>query len=204
MLMLKQLRPALVMILAMTIVTGLAYPLTMTGIGKVMFPFQADGSLIERNGQVVGSALIGQSFTSERYFHGRLSATVAPDPADASKTVAAPYNAANSGASNLAPTNKALIERVQADIEALRGEAGEPPAVPVPMDLVTSSASGLDPHISPEAALFQVSRIARVRGLPAERIRALVEERTEGRFLGILGEPRVAVLGLNLALDALR
>ena len=200
--MLKHLRPALVMIVAMTIITGLAYPLTMTGIAKVVFPYQAAGSLIERNGQVVGSALIGQGFTSDRYFHGRLSATVAPDPADASKTVPAPYNATNSGASNLAPTNKALIERVQTDIEALGTQAGE--AAPVPMDLVTSSASGLDPHISPEAALFQVPRIAKVRGLPAERIRALVDERTEGRFLGIFGEPRVTVLGLNLALDDLR
>jgi K+-transporting ATPase ATPase C chain len=200
MLMLKQVRPALVMVLAMTIITGLAYPLAITGIAKVVFPYQAAGSLIEHNGQVVGSALIGQSFTSDRYFHGRLSATVAPDPADTSKTVPAPYNAANSGASNLAPTNKALIERVQADIVSLRAAAG---ASAVPMDLVTSSASGLDPHISPEAALFQVPRIARVRALTAERIRALVNERTEGRFLGMFGELRVDVLALNLALDAL-
>jgi K+-transporting ATPase ATPase C chain len=164
----------------------------------VIFPRQAQGSLIERDGKVIGSALIGQVFTSDKYFHGRPSATTAPDPNDATKTIPAPYNAANSGGSNLGPSNKALIDRVQGDIEALKKEN---PAAPVPADLVTTSASGLDPHISPEAALFQVPRIAKARNLPEDRIRQLVEDNTEGRFLGLLGEPRVNVLLLNLALD---
>ena len=172
----------------------------MTGIAQIIFPRQAQGSMIERDGHVIGSALIGQNFISDKYFHGRLSATTAPDPNDATKTVAAPYNAANSGGSNLGPSNKALIDRVQGDLDKLKQEN---PSVAVPADLVTTSASGLDPEISPEAALFQVPRIAKARNLPENRIRDLVAEQTEGRFLGLLGEPRVNVLLLNLALDRL-
>jgi K+-transporting ATPase ATPase C chain len=196
--MLREIRPAIVVLVALTLITGLVYPLAMTGIAEVIFPRQAQGSLIERDGKVVGSELIGQVFTSDRYFHGRPSATTAPDPKDATKTIPAPYNAANSGGSNLGPSNKALIERVQGDIETLKKEN---PATPVPADMVTTSASGLDPHISPEAALFQVPRIAKARDMPEDRIRQLVEDNTEGRFLGLLGEPRVNVLLLNLALD---
>jgi potassium-transporting ATPase KdpC subunit len=196
--MLREIRPAIVVLLALTLITGLVYPLAMTGIAEVIFPRQAQGSLIERDGKVVGSELIGQLFTSDKYFHGRPSATTAPDPKDATKTIPAPYNAANSGGSNLGPSNKALIDRVQGDIEALKKEN---PAAAVPADLVTTSASGLDPHISPEAALFQVPRIAKARNLPEDRIRQLVEDNAEGRFLGLLGEPRVNVLLLDLALD---
>jgi potassium-transporting ATPase KdpC subunit len=185
-------------VIALTAITGLAYPLAMTGIAGVLFPSQAQGSLIERDGKVVGSSLIGQDFTSEGYFHGRPSATTAPDPQDSTKTIPAPYNAANSGGSNLGPTNKALIERVQGDLEKLKQEN---PSAQVPTDLVTTSGGGLDPHISPEAALFQVPRIAKARNLPEDRVRQLVQEHTEGRFLGLLGEPRVNVLELNLALD---
>ena len=196
--MLREIRPAIVVLLALTLITGLVYPLAMTGIAEVIFPRQAQGSLIERDGKVVGSELIGQLFTSDKYFHGRPSSTTAPDPKDATKTIPAPYNAANSGGSNLGPSNKALIDRVQGDIEALKKEN---PAAAVPADLVTTSASGLDPHISPEAALFQVPRIAKARNLPEDRIRQLVEDNAEGRFLGLLGEPRVNVLLLDLALD---
>jgi K+-transporting ATPase ATPase C chain len=196
--MLREIRPAIVFIVGLTLITGLAYPLAMTGIAGVLFPTQAAGSLIERDGKVVGSALIGQEFTSERYFHGRPSATTAPDPADSTKTVPAPYNAANSGGSNLGPTNKALIERVQGDVEKLKAEN---PSAPVPIDLVTTSGSGLDPHISPEAALFQVPRVAKARKMPEERVRQLVQAQVEGRTLGLLGEPEVNVLALNLALD---
>jgi K+-transporting ATPase ATPase C chain len=198
--MLRQIRPAIVVLLALTLITGLVYPLAMTGIAQAIFPRQAQGSLIERDGKVVGSELIGQVFESEKYFHGRPSATTAPDPNDATKTVPAPYNAANSGASNLGPSNKALIDRVQGDMDKLKQENS---AVPVPPDLVTTSASGLDPHISPEAALFQVPRVAKARNVPEDRIRQLVADHTEGRFLGLLGEPRVNVLLLNLALDQL-
>ena len=197
--MFREIRPAIVVLVALTLVTGLVYPLAMTGIAKIM-PHQAQGSLIERDGKVVGSALIGQDFTGDKYFHGRLSATTAPDPKDPTKSVAAPYNAANSGGSNLGPSNKALIDRVQGDIDTLKKEN---PSAAVPADLVTTSASGLDPHISPEAALFQVPRIAKARNLPENRIRELVADQTEGRFLGLLGEPRVNVLLLNLALDRL-
>jgi K+-transporting ATPase ATPase C chain len=197
--MLRLIRPAIVVLVALTVITGLIYPLAMTGIAQVLFPKQAQGSLIERNGTVVGSELIGQVFESDKYFHGRPSATTAPDPNDATKTVPAPYNAANSGGSNLGPSNKALIDRVQGDVDKLKQE--NPSAVPA--DLVTTSASGLDPHISPEAALFQVPRIAKARNLPEDRIRQLVADHTEGRFLGLLGEPRVNVLPLNLALDQL-
>jgi K+-transporting ATPase ATPase C chain len=193
----KQIRPAIVLLVALTLITGLVYPLLMTGIAGVIFPRQAQGSLVEVDGKVVGSSLIGQEFTSDRYFHGRPSATVAPDPNDASKTVPSPYNAANSGGSNLGPTNKALIERVQGDVEKLKQEN---PA-PVPIDLVTTSGSGLDPDISPEAALFQVPRVAKARNMPEDRVRALVSAHIEGRKLGLLGEPRVNVLALNLALD---
>jgi K+-transporting ATPase ATPase C chain len=196
--MLREIRPAIVFIIALTLITGLAYPFAITGIAQVIFPYQAQGSLVERDGKVVGSALIGQEFTSDGYFHGRPSATTAPDPNDSTKTVPAPYNAANSGGSNLGPTSKALIERVQGDIEKLKQEN---PSAQVPPDLVTTSGSGLDPHISPEAALFQVPRVAKARNLPENRVRQLVAENTSGRFAALLGEPRVNVLELNMALD---
>jgi potassium-transporting ATPase KdpC subunit len=196
--MLKEIRPAIVFVVALTAITGLLYPFAMTGIAGVVFPYQAQGSLIERNGKVVGSALIGQDFTSAGYFHGRPSATVAPDPNDPTKTVPAPYNAANSGGSNLGPTNKALIDRVQGDVEKLQQEN---PSAQVPIDLVTTSGSGLDPDISPAAALFQVPRVAKARNMPEDRVRRLVDEHVEGRTLGFLGEPRINVLALNLALD---
>jgi potassium-transporting ATPase KdpC subunit len=198
--MLRLIRPAIVVLVALTVITGLVYPLAMTGIAQLLFPHQAQGSLIERNGTVVGSELVGQVFESDKYFHGRPSATTAPDPNDSTKTVPAPYNAANSGGSNLGPSNKALVDRVQGDMDKLKQENS---SAPVPADLVTTSASGLDPHISPEAALFQVPRIAKARNLPEDRIRELVSDHTEGRFLGLLGEPRVNVLLLNLALDHL-
>ena len=198
--MLREIRPAIVVLLALTLITGLAYPLAMTGIAEVVFPNQAQGSMIESNGKVVGSELIGQVFTSDKYFHGRPSATTAPDPNNSTKTVPAPYNAANSGGSNLGPSNKALVDRVQGDIDTLKKEN---PAAPVPQDLVTTSASGLDPDISPEGALFQVPRVAKARNLPEDRVRQLVVDNTEGRLFGLLGEPRVNVLQLNLALDQL-
>ncbi len=198
--MLREIRPAIVVLIALTLITGLVYPLAMTGIAGIIFPRQAQGSLIERDGKVVGSALIGQEFKSDRYFHGRPSATTAPDTSDPTKTVAAPYNAANSGGSNLGPSNKALIDRVQGDLDTLRKEN---PAASVPVDLVTTSASGLDPDISPEAAYFQVARVAKARNLTENRIRQLVSDHIEERFLGILGEPHVNVLLLNLALDRL-
>jgi K+-transporting ATPase ATPase C chain len=198
--MLRLIRPAIVVLVALTVITGLVYPLAMTGIAQLLFPHQAQGSLIERNGTFVGSELVGQVFESDKYFHGRPSATTAPDPNDSTKTVPAPYNAANSGGSNLGPSNKALVDRVQGDMDKLKQENS---SAPVPADLVTTSASGLDPHISPEAALFQVPRIAKARNLPEDRIRQVVADHTEGRFLGLLGEPRVNVLLLNLALDQL-
>jgi potassium-transporting ATPase KdpC subunit len=196
--MLSEVRPAIVLVAALTLITGLAYPLAMTGLAQVLFPYQSNGSLIERDGKVVGSILIGQSFTGDAYFHGRPSATTKPDPNDASKTVEAPYNAANSAGSNLGPTNKALIERVQGDVDKLKAENG---SARVPIDLVTTTASGLDPHITPEAALFQVPRVAKARNLPEDRVRQLVDQHVEGRLLGVLGEPRVNVLALNMALD---
>jgi K+-transporting ATPase ATPase C chain len=196
----REIRPAIVFVIALTLITGVAYPFAMTGIARLLFPFQAQGSLVERDGKVVGSAHIGQQFTSDRYFHGRPSATVTPDPADASKTVPAPYNAGNSGGSNLGPASTDLKARLTADVEKLQQEN---PGTPVPVDLVTTSGSGLDPHISPEAALFQVPRVARARNLPEYRIRQLVADTATGPLAGLVGEPRVNVLELNLALDRL-
>jgi K+-transporting ATPase ATPase C chain len=197
--MIQQIRPALVILTLMTVVTGLLYPFAMTGVAEVVFPTQANGSLIERNGKVIGSSLIGQSFLGAKYFHGRPSATIGPDPKDPGKTIDAPYNAANSGGSNLGPTSKALIERIKGAVAALKTDGSGP----VPVDLVTSSASGLDPDITPAAALFQVPRVAKARALPEARVHALVVQFVEPRTLGILGEPRVNVLELNLALDQL-
>lgn len=199
--MLKEIRPAIVVLVVLTAITGLVYPLAMTGIAGVILPYQAQGSLIEKDGKVIGSVLIGQNFADDKYFHGRPSATTAADPNDPTKTVPAPYNAANSAGSNLGPTNKALIDRVKEDVDKLKQEN---PNAAVPIDLVTTTASGLDPHISPAAALFQVPRVAKARNMPEDRVRQLVNERVEGRFLGLLGEPRVNVLALNLALDGAR
>jgi K+-transporting ATPase ATPase C chain len=197
--MLREIRPAIILLLALTLITGVVYPFAMTGIAGAIFPRQAQGSLIEKDGKVVGSALIGQEFKDDKYFHGRPSATTAPDPNDSTKTVPAPYNAANSGGSNLGPTSKALADRVKDDVDKLKAEN---PSMPVPVDLVTTSASGLDPDISPEAALFQVPRVAKARNMPEDRVRDLVNQNTKGRFAALLGEPRVNVLALNLALDA--
>jgi K+-transporting ATPase ATPase C chain len=196
---LQHIRPAVTMIVCMTILTGLAYPLAMTGVAQALFPHQANGSLIQRDGKVIGSALIGQNFTGETYFHGRPSATTDTDPNDATKTIPAPYNAGNSGGSNLGPTSKALVDRVTEDSGKL---AAENPGTPVPIDLVTTSASGLDPDISPAAALFQVPRVAKARNLPEPKVRQLVEAHTVGRISGLIGEAHVNVLELNLALDA--
>jgi K+-transporting ATPase ATPase C chain len=196
--MLREIRPAIVLVLGLTIITGLIYPLVMTGIAGVLFPYQAQGSLIEKDGKVIGSELIGQQFTSDKYFRGRPSATLGPDPSDPSKTTSAPYNAVNSMGSNLGPTNKALIDRVTADVDKLKQEN---PSAQVPVDLVTTSGSGLDPHISPEAAYFQVPRVAKARNMSENALRDLVAQHIEGRTLGIFGEPRVNVLELNLALD---
>ena len=199
--MLRQIRPALVLLVALTLITGLAYPLAMTALAGILFPYQAQGSLlVDKDGHTIGSDLIGQAFASDRFFHGRPSATTEPDPKDPTKTVPTPYAADSSGASNYGPTNKAFIDRVQGDLDKLKAEN---PGVPVPMDLVTTSASGLDPHISPEAALFQVPRIAKARKIPADRVQALVQDHVEGRTFGLFGEPRVNVLALNVALEAL-
>src|SRR6476620_5863894 len=197
--MLREIRPAIVFIIAFTIITGLLYPLAMTGIAGVIFPHQAQGSLIEKDGKVIGSELMGQAFTSDRYFHGRPSATLGPDPADPSKTTSVPYNAANSGGSNLGPTNKALIDRVKGDVDKLKSEN---PSAQVPIDVVTTSGSGLDPHITPAAAYFQVPRIAKARDMSEDSVRELVAQHIESRTLGIFGEPRVNVLELNLAVDS--
>jgi len=197
--MLREIRPAIVVLVLLTAITGLAYPLAMTGIAQAIFPYQSQGSLIEKDGKVVGSALIGQVFADDKYFHGRPSATNTPDPKDATKTIDAPYNAANSGGSNLGPTSKALIDRVKGDVDKLKAEN---PSAQVPIDLVTTSGSGLDPDISPEAAMFQVPRVAKARKMPEDRVRQLVQEQTQPRWLGLLGEPRVNVLALNLALDS--
>jgi potassium-transporting ATPase KdpC subunit len=199
--MLSQIRPAVVMIVLFTALTGLIYPLAITGVAQIAMRAKANGGMIERDGQVVGSELIGQNFTSDRYFHGRPSATSAPDPADATKTVDAPYNAANSGGSNLGPTSKKLVDRVNASIEA-EFAAGRIDMVAA--DAVTTSASGLDPHISPQFALAQVPSVAKARKLSEKRVRAIVDEHVETRLVGLIGEPRVNVLSLNVALDALR
>jgi len=196
--MLREIRPAIVLVIGLTLITGLLYPLAMTGIAGVIFPRQAQGSLIEKDSKVIGSELIGQAFTEDKYFQGRPSATNTPDPKDSTKTVDAPYNAANSMGSNLGPTNKALIERVKGDVDKLKEQN---PSSPVPIDLVTTTGSGLDPDISPEGALFQVPRVAKARNMPEARVRQLVQEHIQGRTLGVFGEPRVSVLALNLALD---
>lgn len=193
--MLSLLRPALVLTLLFTGLTGLAYPLAVTGLAQGLMPRQANGSLVVRGDRVVGSALVGQAFAGPRYFHGRPSATSVTDPSDATRTVDAPYNAGASSGSNLGPTSKALADAIRARVEAL----GSGPA---PADLVTASASGLDPHISPAAAQAQVVRVAAARGVAAARVESLVQRHVEGRSFGFLGEPRVNVLALNLALDA--
>ena len=197
--MLREIRPAILILLLLTAITGVAYPLAMTAIAGAIFPKQAQGSLIEKDGKVIGSALIGQEFKTDRYFYGRPSATTAPDPADSTKTLPAPYNAANSGGSNLGPTSKTLADRIKEDVDKLKAEN---PSAAVPVDLVTTSGSGLDPDISPEGALFQVPRVAKARNLPEDVVRALVDQHIDGRDLGFLGERRVNVLELNLALDA--
>jgi K+-transporting ATPase ATPase C chain len=196
--MLKEVRPAIVFIIALTLITGLIYPLVMTGIAGVIFPYQAQGSLIEKDGKVIGSELIGQPFNTDNYFHSRPSATLGPDPSDPSKTTGVPYNAVNSMGSNLGPTNKALIERVKAEADKLKAEN---PSATVPIDLVTTSGSGLDPDITPEGAYFQAPRIAKARNMPENTVRELVAEHIQGRTLGLFGEPRVNVLELNQALD---
>lgn len=192
----NHIRPAIVMIALFTLLTGIILPLGFVGLASVTVPNLAGGSLIEKNGVVVGSALLGQNFTSDKYLQGRPSATTAPDPADSSKTVPAPYNAANSGGSNAGPTSKALIDRVTADVAKLGGGT-------VPGDSVTTSASGLDPDISPEFAAMQVARIAKARNLTAAQVQDAIAANSAGRLLGIVGEPRVNVLAVNLALDAL-
>jgi potassium-transporting ATPase KdpC subunit len=199
--MFRQIRPAIMMIVVMTVITGLVYPLGMTGLAQLLFPHQANGSLIEKDGTVIGSELIGQNFTDDKHFHGRPSATTEPDPNDPTKTVSVPYAADNSGGSNLGPTSQPLIDRVKDDAEKLKAEN---PSEPIPVDLVTTSASGLDPDITPAAADFQVPRVAKARNLPQDKVRALVANMTQDRFLGVLGEKRVNVLKLNLALDQLR
>jgi len=195
----SHIRPAILMLVVMTIITGLAYPLAMTGIAQLVFPHQANGSLIEKNGTVIGSSLIGQNFSSDKYFHGRPSATPGPDPQDPTKSTSVPYNAGFSVGSNYGPTAKALIDRVKGDVDKLKAEN---PNAPVPADLATASASGLDPDITPAGALFQVPRVAKARNLPEDKVRQLVADNTQGRFLGLIGEPHVNVLQLNMALDA--
>lgn len=191
------LRPALALVLMFTLITGIAMPLAMTGVAQLAFPYQANGSLVERNGKVIGSALIGQNFATAQYFHPRPSATTEADPEQPGKTRPAPYNAAASAASQLGPTSEDLLAAVRERVAA-NGPA------PVPADMVTASGSGLDPDISPANALRQVARVAAAHGMPEERVRALVLRQVEGRAFGLLGEPRVNVLRLNLALDDLR
>ena len=191
------LRPALVLITLFTVLLGLIFPLGLTGIATSMVPHLAYGSLVERDGKVIGSSLIGQNFTSDRYFHPRPSATTDTDPKDPSKTISVPYDANSSGGSNLAPTSKALIDRVKGDVDSLGGG-------PLPSDMVTTSGSGLDPDISPGDAYRQIPRVAKARGIPDEHVRALVVQHIQGRLFGVFGESRVNVLELNLALDALK
>jgi len=196
--MLKQIRPAIMMLVAFTLLLGIAYPLAMTEIAQIIFPHQANGSLLyNKDGKVIGSELIGQNFVSDKYFHGRLSAINGTD--SSGKSVPTPYDASNSYASNLGPTSKALIDRVTGDVAKLKAENNQP----VPVDLVTSSGSGLDPDVTPAGAYFQVGRVAKARNLPEDKVRQLVSDHIEGRFLGLFGEPHVNVLKLNLALDAL-
>jgi potassium-transporting ATPase KdpC subunit len=196
--MLKQIRPAIMMIVALTLLTGIAYPLAMTEIAQIIFPHQANGSLLyDKDGKVIGSELIGRNFVSDKYFHGRLSAINGTD--SSGKSIPTPYDASNSYASNLGPTSKALIDRVTGDVAKLKAENNQP----VPVDLVTSSGSGLDPDVTPAGAYFQVARVAKARNLPEDKVRQLVSDHIEGRFLGLFGEPHVNVLKLNLALDAL-
>jgi potassium-transporting ATPase KdpC subunit len=200
---LSQIRPAIVLVLLLSVLTGLIYPLAITGFAQIVAPGRANGSLISESGGIVGSVLIGQNFASGKYFHGRPSATQGQDPShpdDPSKTIDAPYNAANSAGSNLGPTSQKLIDRVKASIDALR-ETGVASAIPA--DAATTSASGLDPHISPEYALAQVPVVARARKMPQDKVRGLIAAQIEGRALGLIGEPRVNVLRLNLALDSL-
>jgi K+-transporting ATPase ATPase C chain len=194
----NQIRPAITMIIAMTIITGLFYPLAMTGIAQAVFPYQAGGSMIVQNGKVIGSELIGQNFTADKYFHGRPSATSEPDPKDSTKTISVPYAADNSSGSNLGPTSKALMDRIKGDAEKLQAEN---PNTPVPVDLVTTSASGLDPDITPAGALFQVPRVAKARSTPEDQIRQLVQAQIQDRVIGVIGEPHVNVLKLNMELD---
>jgi K+-transporting ATPase ATPase C chain len=198
--MIKHIVPAILLTVLMTALTGLAYPLAMTGVAGLLFPYQAKGSLIERDGKIIGSELIGQNFTDNGYFHGRPSATTDTDPNDSTKTISAPYNASNSGGSNLGPTSKTLVDRVKSNSDSL---VATNPSTKIPVDLVTTSASGLDPDITPAAALFQIPRVAAARKLPEDELRRLVEDNTTARLLGILGEPHVNVLKLNLALDKL-
>ncbi len=202
--MLSQIRPAIVLLALFTLLTGLVYPLAITGVAQALLPYQANGSLLAVNGQPVGSELIGQNFAADKYFHSRPSATQTQDPAhpdDPTKTIDAPYNAANSTGSNLGPTSQKLLDRVKADVDA-KHAAGWTGAIPA--NSVTTSASGLDPHISPENAIAQIAAVAKARNLPEDKVRALVEANIEGRFLGLIGEPRVNVLRLNMALDALK
>jgi len=201
--MLRQFRPAIVLLILFSALTGLVYPLAITGVAQAVMPRQANGSLVGKAGAPVGSSLIGQNFASDRYFHGRPSATQAQDPAhpdDSSKTIDAPYNADNSTGSNLGPTSQKLVDRVKSDVDAKRAAGW---ATPIPADAVTTSASGLDPEISPATAFAQVTAVAKARGLPEEKVRAMVAAHVKDRALGLIGEPRVNVLRLNLALDAL-
>ena len=198
--MLKEIRPAIVMIVLLSAITGVVYPYAVTGAARVLFPSQAEGSLIEKDGKVVGSRLIGQNFAGEQYFHGRPSATTDADPNDPTKTVPVPYKADASTGSNYGPTSQALIDRVKGDVASLKGDA----TAPVPVDLVTSSASGLDPDVTPAGALFQAERVAKARNLPVEQVKDLIAAHVQGRTAGILGEPHVNVLELNLALDAMK
>ena len=198
--MLKEIRPAIVMIVLMSAITGVAYPYAVTGAAKLLFPHQAEGSLIEKDGKVIGSSLIGQNFTGDQYFHGRPSATTDADPNDPTKQVPVPYKADASTGSNYGPTSQALMDRVKGDVATLKGDSD----APVPVDLVTTSASGLDPDITPAGALFQAERVAKARNLPVGQVKDLIASHVEGRTAGILGEPRVNVLALNLALDGLK